>query len=141
MADPHKPGEADLLALIAQIHGGSPEEQRESHVEAALTTLEATHRAAARALRDIHTTGMRAGHRALPPGDTGLSAEPEPGGAGARQLPAQAPPEAAAPAPSHGPKPNFTHQEGVTVQSGEGAEVDLGQRTLTQIVRPNRGRR
>jgi len=138
MADSHKPGEADLLALIAQIHGDSPSEQRESHVEAALTTLEATHRAAARALRDIHTVGARRERSPLLPSD-GAAA----GGAQGPDVPVgQEPaPSQEPPSPPKAAQPNLTHAEGVTVQSGEGAEVDLGQRTLTHIVRPNRGRR
>jgi hypothetical protein len=140
MADADKPDEADLLALIAQIHGSSPEEQRQSHVEAALTALEATHRAAARALRDLHVAGMRREPGALPAqaaaaADT-TAAEAAPPVTGAPLQGGPAPGPAAAQSP-----PKAGQPQNVTVQSGEGAEVDLGQRTLTQIVRPNRGRR
>jgi hypothetical protein len=144
MADADKPDEADLLALIAQIHGSSPEEQRQSHVEAALTALEATHRAAARALRDLHVAGMRREPGALP-----AQAAAQPATMTDTTAADGAPPVTGAPlqgGPAPGPAaaqspPKAGQPQNVTVQSGEGAEVDLGQRTLTQIVRPNRGRR
>lgn len=143
----HKnPEDIDIYALLAEVHGNSAEDLRDGRVADALNTLEATHRDAARGLRELHTQGLRrargtdgaglSASRALPAhlaqaGDPKTSAEPS-------SVPA---PAVATDTAKDASADDSKTMVNIAVQSGEGADVQLDHRTLTHIVRPNRGRR
>lgn len=132
MADSVKPGETDILALIAQIHGGSPEQKREDHVNRAISALEATHRQAAQAMQELKTQGLK------------KNRHPAPAGPASKALPAAAAQQPVAPqnkGEAPGSEARKSSLEPEAVQSGRGADVDIEPRSLTHIIRPNRGRR
>lgn len=151
VASPKNPDDIDIFALLAEVHGSSPEDLREGHVAQALNTLEATHRDAARGLRDLHTQGLRRARGTDAP--QSASTNNGPSAAAARALPAHRPaadgsgtavakPGASAPLPSaDAPPAAAPDRPNIAVQSGTGADVQMDHRTLTHIVRPNRGRR
>jgi hypothetical protein len=115
MSHPPKPGEVDILTLIEEVHGGSPEALRDAAVSRAVTTLEHTHRRAAEAMRHLTFSGVPAQRSQL----QSNPAEP-----------------AAMLAPTGATTPKNQPAEPVVVQLGEGADVKLVERTLTQIIRP-----
>ena len=113
MADGSQPEETDILRLLEQVYGGDPAALRERGLSQAVSALEDTHRRAALAMRRLETQGV-----------------PAPAsGAASAQKGAEAADESAQAAPAGAAAP-------VQVQSGDGAQVDMGHRTLTHIVRP-----
>ncbi len=131
MANSDHESDVDLLALLALVHKSSPEDLREGHMAEALNALEGAHRKAARALRDLNTAGLR--RKRLPPN--------------AEEMRADVPTSTQTPAPAGPVVTDVNGDAGgacapdITVQSGMGADIEVEQRTLTHIVRPNRGRR
>ena len=109
MADGSKIDEVDILGLLEQIYGGEPEALRERGLSRAVGALEDTHRRAALAMRRLETQGV------------------PPAAAPRAMLPVAAP---AAETGSDAPA------KSIQVFSGDGAQVDVGHRTLTHIVRP-----
>jgi hypothetical protein len=127
----------DILALIAQVHGGSEADVRDGQLEAAVGRLEQTHRQAARAMRDIETRGLKRARPQAPPASPvapaapAVSSGPPPGVAAAPAVQQAEAPEGEVPRDPATP---------VEVVMGQGADVDDGRRTLTHIVRPRGGR-